>query len=87
MAFVMPSTYWKENSVATAPQPLQESGVSLKYDKGDKRAVTMIGRIATKREIDIRSTHLLKDLAKNREWQALDEPVAFLAYNDPFTPP
>lgn len=87
MSFVLPSSYWQEGGIENAPKPFPESGVSLRLDRGGERAVMMFGGIATKKEIDARSTHLLNDLAKDKEWGAVDGPVAILAYNDPFTPP
>ena len=88
MSFVLPSDYWKEDGIDTAPQPLDGSGVTLSRDVGGERAVLMFGGIAGKKETETRKEQLLNALAKDREWKAQDDaPVTIAQYNDPFTPP
>lgn len=89
MSFVLPSEYWKDESVLkTAPTPLQGSGVTLKRFQGSSRAVRMFGGYASKQTTEEQSQRLLAQLEKDPQWKVADgETVALAQYNDPFTPP
>lgn len=87
MSFVLPSDYWKDGSLETAPQPLEGSGVSLSTLPATTRAVAMFGGYAAKARAEKQKRALLEALAKDPEWETLDDEVALAQYNDPFTPP
>lgn len=88
MSFVMPSQYWTRDGLATAPEPLEGSGVTLEYVEGGSRAVLMYGGYASQVETNKRKSMLLSALTKSEAWEAVpDEPIALAQYNDPFTPP
>jgi len=88
MSFVMPSEYWQEDSLNSAPKPFDASGVVLERDAGGDRAVLMFGGFAGKREVEKLKSDLLERLENDREWECQQGiPVALLQYNDPFTPP
>jgi hypothetical protein len=88
MSFVLPSEYWKETSLAQAPQPLDGSGVTLERIQGGDRAAVMFGGYASKDRVAKRKQQLLEALVKDKEWEAVaTEPVTVAQYNDPFTPP
>ena len=88
MSFVLPSDYWQEDGLNSAPKPLDGSGVTLQRDEGGLRAVVMFGGFATKKDVETRTHQLLEGLRKDKEWQAdQDASVCLAQYNDPFTPP
>ena len=88
MSFVLPSDYWKEDGLKTAPTPMDGSGVMLERDEGGERAVVMFGGFAAKKNVEERTQQLLEGLSQDKEWQAdTDATVSLAQYNDPFTPP
>ena len=88
MSFVLPSEFWKEDGLDSAPKPFDESGVVLERKQGDERAVVMFGGFAGKKDVEERTKQLLDGLARDREWSAEQGATVTLAqYNDPFTPP
>jgi SOUL heme-binding protein len=88
MSFVLPSQYWTREGLATAPEPLEGSGVTLEYVEGGCRAVLMYGGYASQVETSKRKSTLRSVLTNSEEWEAVpDEPIALAQYNDPFTPP
>ena len=90
MSFVLPSEYWKDESVlATAPQPLEGSGVSLERFEGADRAVVMFGGYASEKVIEQQTKLLLQELEQSSSlWKVPEgETVSVAQYNDPFTPP
>jgi SOUL heme-binding protein len=88
MSFVLPSQYWTREGLASAPEPLEGSGVTLEYVEGGLRAVLMYGGYASQAETNQRKSVLLSALAHWEGWEAVpDEPLALAQYNDPFTPP
>lgn len=88
MAFVMPSKFWKDGDIITAPEPLKGSGVSLQVKSGGERAVIMFGGYASKKEVDKRKKQLVRLLSRNNDWEAVEGDMITLSqYNDPFTPP
>ena len=88
MSFVLPSDYWQEDGLDSAPKPLAGSGVILERDEGGERAVVMFGGFATKQDVEAKTQQLLEGLRKDKEWQAArDASVCLAQYNDPFTPP
>ena len=87
MSFVMPSDYWAEDGVATAPQPLDGSGVTLQRNEGGTRAVVMFGGFASKADIAKRKEQLLKGVEADKDYGVKEGSTVTLAqYNDPFTP-
>jgi hypothetical protein len=88
MSFVLPSEFWKDGGLDSAPKPLQGSGVSLQAKAGEDRAVVMFGGFAAKKDVAKRTKQLLDGLAKDKDWMAVPRSsVALAQYNDPFTPP
>lgn len=88
MSFVLPSTYWGEDSLSMAPTPLKNSLVQLKRDEGGHRAVVMFGGFASSKEVELKKKELLQGLNANQEWCMVPGSAVTLAqYNDPFTPP
>lgn len=88
MSFVLPSDYWKDGAIASAPKPLQDSGVALQTKEREERGVVMFGGFVGKKDVEKRTKQLLDGLAKDKEWIAAKEAKVTLAqYNDPFTPP
>jgi len=88
MAFVLPSTYWDEDSLSKAPSPLENSLVQLKREIGGQRAVVMFGGFASSKEVELKKQQLMKSLEADKEWGAVENvPVTLAQYNDPFTPP
>jgi SOUL heme-binding protein len=88
MSFVLPSQYWTREGLASAPEPLEGSGVTLEYVEGGCRAVLMYGGYASQVETSKRKSTLRSALTSSEEWEAVpDEPIALAQYNDPFTPP
>ena len=86
MSFVMPSDYWAEDGVTTAPQPLDGSGVTLQRNEGGTRAVVMFGGFASKSDIAKRKDQLLKGLEADKGYVVKEGSTVTLAqYNDPFT--
>ena len=87
MSFVMPSDYWAEDGVTTAPQPLDGSGVTLQRNEGGTRAVVMFGGFASKADIAKRKEQLLKGVEADKDYGVKEGSTVTLAqYNDPFTP-
>ena len=87
MSFVMPSDYWAEDGVTTAPQPLDGSGVKLQRNEGRTRAVVMFGGFASKADIAKRKEQLLEGVEADKEYAIKEGSTVTLAqYNDPFTP-
>lgn len=87
MSFVMPSDYWAEDGVTTAPQPLDGSGVKLQRNEGGTRAVVMFGGFASKSDIAKRKEQLLKSVEADKDYAVKQGSAVTLAqYNDPFTP-
>jgi hypothetical protein len=88
MSFVLPSTYWDEDSLSKAPTPLRNSLVQLKRDEGGTRAVVMFGGFASSKEVEAKKNELIKNLNSNKEWCIVPgSPLTLAQYNDPFTPP
>lgn len=87
MEFVLPSNYWNDGSLDTAPKPLSGSGVSLQQRESQERAVLMFGGYASKNEVAKRKKELMAALKKDKEWQAAEEEATTAQYNDPFTVP
>ena len=88
MAFVLPSTYWDEDSLSKAPSPLENSLVKLKREIGGQRAVVMFGGFASSKEVELKKQQLMKSLKADKEWGAVENATVTVAqYNDPFTPP
>ena len=88
MAFVLPSSYWDEDSLQKAPLPLDNSLVQLKGDEGGKRAVKMFGGLATSKDIELKKKVLIESLEGDKEWEICPNANTVIAqYNDPFTPP
>jgi len=86
MSFVLPSDYWKD--AAAAPQPLNDSGVSLTKVPGTTRAVTMFGGYASQQKATEKENALRVALEASPAWTTVEgEPVLVAQYNDPFTPP
>ena len=87
MSFVMPSDYWAEDGVTTAPQPLDGSGVKLQRNEGGTRAVVMFGGFASKADIAKRKEQLLKGVEADKDYTVKEgRNVTLAQYNDPFTP-
>lgn len=87
MEFVLPSNYWNDDSLETAPKPLAGSGVSLIQREPQERAVLMFGGYASKKEVAKRKKELMAALKKEKEWKAAEEEATTAQYNDPFTVP
>jgi hypothetical protein len=87
MAFVLPSQYWENGSLESAPQPILGSGVTLQRKDKEERAVMMFGGYASKTEIEKRKKEIMAALARDREWKAANDDMSLAQYNDPFTPP
>lgn len=88
MSFVMPSEFWKDDGLSTAPKPLEGSGVVLERVQGEERAVIMFGGYASKAVVDVKTKQLLEKLQEDSDWMPHgDEPAFVSQYNDPFTPP
>ena len=88
MAFVLPSSYWGEDSLSKAPLPLDDSLVELKRDCGGQRAVIMFGGFSSKKDVESRRTELMATLEDDKDWCVPANADFTLAqYNDPFTPP
>jgi len=88
MSFVLPSTYWDEESLSKAPTPLRNSLVQLKRDEGGIRAVVMFGGFASSKEVEAKKKELIQNLNSNKEWCLVPgSPITVAQYNDPFTAP
>lgn len=89
MSFVMPSNFWEEGSLDSAPKPMEDSLVELKRKEGGTRAAIMFGGFAGKTEVESRKKQLLQGLESDAEWikESDDSPITLAQYNDPFTPP
>lgn len=87
MQFVMPSEFWDSETLETAPQPLSGSGVMLKQQESQNRAVLMFGGYASKKEVDKRKKELLNALSKDKDWRIAEDKTTLAQYNDPFTLP
>jgi hypothetical protein len=88
MSFVLPSSYWTEAGIASAPQPLDGSGLRLQRDEGGPRATLMFGGFANKAEVKERKAQLLSLLEGDEDYVISDGAKIILSqYNDPFTPP
>lgn len=87
MSFILPSDYWDDDRLTTAPQPLSGSGVILQQKEPEERAVLMFGGYASKKEVQKRKKELKTALAKDSGWKALEDEVTVAQYNDPFTVP
>ena len=87
MSFVLPSEFWKDGGLATAPQPFEESGVMLERVEGQERAVVMFGGYASKKEVEVKKKLLLDKLESDNDWMAVGDSVELSQYNDPFTAP
>lgn len=88
MAFVLPSDFWKEGGLQSAPTPLEGSGVTLIRVGGGEKAAIIFGGFAGKSDVETRTNQLLSELANDKEWKAgPDSKVTLAQYNDPFTPP
>jgi len=87
MEFVLPSNYWGDGGLETAPKPLSGSGVSLQQRESQERAVLMFGGYASKKEVATRKKELMAALKKDKKWKADEEEATTAQYNDPFTVP
>ena len=89
MSFVLPSEYWENESIlASAPQPLEGSGVTLERLDGAERAVVMFGGYASKNVVEKQTKRLRQEIEQDSRWRVRDgETVSVAQYNDPFTPP
>ncbi|CAJ1954339.1 unnamed protein product [Cylindrotheca closterium] len=87
MEFVLPSSYWDDDSLGTAPKPLSGSGVSLQQRVSQDRAVLMFGGYASKKEVAKRKRELMAALKKDKQWKAEEDEATTAQYNDPFTVP
>lgn len=89
MSFVLPSDYWKEESVSNAPKPLFDSAVKVSSVDGCDRAVLAFGGFGRKSDVALRTAKLREMLQTDKEWCAVEDdvPVTLAQYNDPFTPP
>lgn len=86
MSFVLPSDYWKTDTLSDAPQPLADSAVKISSVDGSTRAVIAFGGYGGKAQT--KSKRLTELLESDKEWRAVaDAPVTLAQYNDPFTPP
>ena len=89
MAFVLPSEYWKEDSLQRAPTPLENSLVELKTDGGGERAVIMFGGFANSKDVEKRKKELMGYVEQEKGWNVKEgeEEMTIAQYNDPFTSP
>uniref|UniRef100_A0A7S0IQ04 SOUL heme-binding protein n=1 Tax=Calcidiscus leptoporus TaxID=127549 RepID=A0A7S0IQ04_9EUKA len=98
MSFVMPSGFWAEGALQTAPTPKGDAGVTLEpIDAGglgmggaEAVAVAWFGGFAGKADVAARRQALLARVEADSAWEATvakDTPPLLLQYNDPFTPP
>ena len=90
MAFVLPSEYWKEDTLQTAPTPLENSLVELKTDGGGERAVIMFGGFANSKDVEKRKKELMGYVEQEKGWnvkEGAEEEMTIAQYNDPFTSP
>jgi hypothetical protein len=88
MAFVLPSSYWGEESLLKAPLPLDNSLVQLKRDNGGQRAVVMFSGFANVKDVALKKKELISSLEDDKNWDILPNANFTVAqYNDPFTPP
>ncbi|KAL7519587.1 hypothetical protein ACHAWX_004346 [Stephanocyclus meneghinianus] len=86
MSFVLPSDYWKSETMSDAPLPLSDSAVRIAPVQGSVRGVLAFGGYG--RKSDAMSKKLKDLLLKDGEWCAVENaPVVLAQYNDPFTPP
>lgn len=90
MSFVLPSEFWKEDGLESAPKPLEGSGVKLQRKDAGERAVIMFGGYASGKDTEEKKERLVKALARVDGWEPVDDyesTVTLSQYNDPFTPP
>jgi hypothetical protein len=75
MSFVMPSRFWNESTLSSAPRPMDGSGVVLEENGGgliaetNNIAVLWFGGYATKDEVLSRTNQLLDAIAVDGKWK------------------
>lgn len=90
MSFVMGSNFWTDASLASAPRPMDDSGVQLEVKQGSAVAVLWFGGYADKKATESRKEELLASIAndgKNWKLAVPSDPPFLMQYNDPFQPP
>ncbi|KAG7359836.1 SOUL heme-binding domain containing protein [Nitzschia inconspicua] len=88
MQFVLPSEYWGDENLQKAPAPLDGSGVILRNNESEDRAVLMFSGYASTKSSRERLHQLLSSLsAKDSKWKVIPNTERIAQYNDPFTPP
>ena len=93
MSFIMPSNYWGEDKLGTAPTPVEGSGVTVEMSpvlqKGVKTfAVLWFGGYSTNGVSEKKKTQLQTALKEDAEYEVVPGAKPFLSqFNDPFQPP
>ena len=94
MSFVMPSRYWQESSLSSAPAPV-EGGVQLEPFSDAKKsgqflAACWFGGYCTQSDVDKRVAEMRKRIEEDASWEVVGgvtQSPLVLQYNDPFQPP
>jgi len=88
MSFIMPSKYWGEDALQSAPAPAEDAGVRLDARPGETVAVSVFGGYARGRAVEERTEALLSALGQRDDLVIPDSgAVRLMQYNDPFTVP
>jgi len=88
MSFIMPSNYWGEDQLKSAPAPTAEAGVRLVARGEETLAVSIFGGYARGQAVDEKKEALLKALDGASNLRVPDKDATrLMQYNDPFTVP
>jgi len=88
MSFIMPSQYWGEDALKSAPAPSEGSSVALIPVAEEIMAVTVFGGYARGKVVDQKTKALLQSIEDADDVELLDKAATrLMQYNDPFTVP
>jgi len=88
MSFIMPSKYWGEEALQSAPKPTEDAGVQLKSRPGELVAVSTFGGYARAKAVKERTEALLCSVGEREDIRVVDPTATrLMQYNDPFTVP
>jgi hypothetical protein len=89
MSFVMPSNYWKDDSLASAPAPIEGSNVKLEKAPMNEMAVLWFDGYAVGSKVTERKQQLLAAIDDSDDYELAtpDAKPIVMQYNDPFVLP
>ena len=93
MSFVMPSRFWQEGSLASAPAPVDGSIQLEQFSEaktGQFLAACWFGGYCTQSDVDKRVAEMRKRIDEDASWEVVggtSQTPLVLQYNDPFQPP